>query len=277
MEEMEKLFKEPIRSPSGQPVQLCNHEELLRIKVEAYNSIDCEARGYDCPLCRNRESIAFLRDDGTIAFKDCRCKSIRKYLRKIEKSGMKDTLQRFTFETFNAEEPWQQTIKEGAKRFSLDPKGWLLFCGQSGSGKTHLCTAVCNALLLAGNDVTYMPWRDDVSEIKSRSIDGDKRNRYISDLKKAPVLYIDDLFKAGRSRDGSCQLSSSDVGITFDIINYRYSNRLTTIISTELTPFDLAQIDEAVGGRIIEMAGQYTFAITPKAGRNYRLRNVVEV
>ena len=105
-------------------------------------------------------------------------------------------------------------------------------------------------------------------------------NRQIEALKKlqtVPVLYIDDLFKTGRDASGSCYPTAADVNLAFDIINYRYTKRLTTIISTERSPAELVDIDEAIGGRIVEMAQGHTYCIEKKNGRNYRLRGVVSV
>ena len=67
------------------------------------------------------------------------------------------------------------------------------------------------------------------------------------------------------------------VNIASDIIDYRYTKRLTTIISTERSPAELVDIDEATGGRIYQMAQCHTYFIEKKPGRNYRLRCVVTV
>ena len=93
----------------------------------------------------------------------------------------------------------------------------------------------------------------------------------------APILFIDDLFKVSKAADGSCIPPVADVNIAFDILNYRYTKRLTTIISTERSPAELVEIAEATGGRIVEMAQGNTYCIEKKPGRNYRLRGVVMV
>lgn len=100
-----------------------------------------------------------------------------------------------TFEKFQAVEPWQKRLKEGTQEYARDLPGWLLLCGQSGSGKTHLATAVCRQRLLQGDEVRYMPWRDKIGEIKSMSLDVPRRLELIQGYKQAQVLYIDDLYK----------------------------------------------------------------------------------
>ncbi len=248
-----------------------------RAKANAVNSKPGDLTGYDCPKCLNRGIMAVAREDGSIFVQDCDCMKIRRCIWKMEASGLKNVIREKTFDSFKDSEPWQTTIKNGAMAYADKPEGWLLFCGQSGSGKTHLATAVCRHRLLAGNEVRYMPWRDDIAQIKAMSLDSEKRQQTIEGLKKAQILYIDDLFKTGRAADGSSNPTGADISLAFELLNYRYNNHLATIISTEKLPEALVQIDEATGGRIVEMAKGNTYCIKRDTGRNYRLRGVVSV
>ena len=231
--------------------------------------------GHDCPRCLNRGAVAFPREDGSIFTRECDCMKIRRCVWEMEKSGLKNVIRELTFDAYTATEAWQKTIKAGAMAYADKMEGWLLFCGQSGSGKTHLCTAVCRQRLLDGDEVRYMPWRDKIAELKSMSLDSEHRSEIITSYKKAAILYIDDLFKVGKAADGSCNPTGADIGLAFEIINYRYINHLPTIVSTEKTPQELVEIDEATGSRIIEMAGGNVFSISRDQKRNYRLRGVV--
>ena len=68
------------------------------------------------------------------------------------------------------------------------------------------------------------------------------------------MLFMYDLFKLQHVKDPS----AADVGLAFDLIDYRYCNRkLITIISTERTVDEMKSIDEAIGGRIYEMSKGY--------------------
>jgi DNA replication protein DnaC len=202
---------------------------------------------------------------------------IRRCVWEMEKSGLKNVIRELTFDAYTASKPWQQTIKAGAMNYADTLEGWLLFCGQSGSGKTHLCTAVCRQRLLSGDEVRYMPWRDKIAELKSMSLDSERRSEIIASYKTAEILYIDDLFKVGKAADGTCNPTGADISIAFEIINHRYINHLPTIVSTEKTPQELVEIDEATGSRIIEMAGVNVFLVTRDQKRNYRLRGVQAV
>lgn len=274
---MEKVTDLVCKSvPSFDPNKKYDPAEISQMQADSHNKAKGNLTGYDCKKCLNRGTIAIPKaDGGRPSFKECECMNIRRCVQKMEASGLRDVITAYTFEKYNDSESWQTAIKKGAEDYAQDPGGWLLFCGQSGSGKTHLCTAVCRKLLLDGKEVRYMPWRQDVRELKAMV--STAQTEALRKLQTAPYLFIDDLFKTSRAADGSGAPSVSDANYAFDIINYRYTKRLPTIISTECTPEELVDIDEATGGRIVEMAHGHTYSIEKRPGRNYRLRGVCKV
>ena len=52
--------------------------------------------------------------------------------------------------------------------------------------------------------------------------------------------------------------------LAYELINYRYVKKLTTIISSEKQLDELMEIDSAIAGRINEMAGNYLIKIKGK-------------
>ena len=120
-----------------------NGRTLAQIKVDDYNAGEGTLTGYDCPICRNKGQIMWLREDQSFAFYDCRCKSIRRNLEKLDRAGLLESVNTQTFDSFRATESWQQALKEGVMEYARTDGGWLLISGSSGCGKTHLCTAVC--------------------------------------------------------------------------------------------------------------------------------------
>lgn len=136
--------------------------------------------------------------------------------------------------------------------------------GNSGSGKTHLLTAISNNLLDKGILVLYFPFVEGFNELKS---DFDDLNNRIERMQKTDVLFIDDLFK-GRKDNTPFQIEQM-----FGVINYRYINHLPILISSEKTIEDLLRIDEALGSRIYEMCKDYTVEVIGE-GNNYRMRKI---
>ena len=180
-------------------------------------------------------------------------------------------MQRCTFEAFDTTSAWQETAKRKVLQFCHDKdRGWLLLCGQSGAGKSHLCTAAAGKFLRAGADVRYMRWVEQSTLLKSCVSDDYEYLRRIKPLRECKVLYIDDFWKTQHG-----QLPTpADVRLAFDLLDYRYCNRgLITIISTERTAAELMEIDPAVGGRIYEMSEGYRLEFSG-IEKNYRMNRL---
>lgn len=259
-------------------------EEREKRNAESFNASPGDLNtvdGYECEVCHNKGMImkAVLVRDGywSTACNECKCMKTRKTIRRMLKSGLKDIIKDYTFAKFEATENWQRKLKDAAIQYANEPSGWFFIGGQSGAGKTHLCTAICREFLLEGKEVLYMLWRDEVVKLNNAVNDGEEYARLINPYKTCEVLYIDDLFKTGIGRDGTTQRpTGADVNRAFEIINFRYNNPgLLTIISSECTVDDLIEIDQATGGRIFERAK--AFSLKPDKSKNYRLRGVTEL
>lgn len=257
-------------------------EERERLRVKWFNEAIGDRNqedGYDCKICRNKGIVMeLIEEDGSLhpVSRNCRCVATRNAIMRMRRSGLKNIITEYTFDKFEADEAWQTTIKNAAMAYAKAPDGWFFIGGQSGSGKTHICTAICREFLLAGKQVIYMLWRDDVVKIKGAVNDHEVYGELIEKYKKAEVLYIDDLFKTGKGLDGTSQRpTGADVNVAFEILNYRYNSKMPTVISSECTIADLLEIDEAVCGRIAETAK--VFSLKPDRSRNYRLKKAVEI
>ncbi len=237
-------------------------EEYTRLRAKWLNDTPGklqEEDGYDCPLCRNRGYSMEVRQGpgglGLVSV-ECACMAARKSLRLIRQSGLEAVLDSCTFERFRTPEPWQEDLLKAAKNYAADPRGWFFLGGQSGSGKTHLGTAICRELLHQGRQVVYMLWRDEIVRLKANVMDGEAYGRIMDRLKFAEVLFVDDLFKSGRGREGQPPApTASDIQTAFELLNFRYCDpRRLTILTSELTMDELMAVDEALGGRVAERA-----------------------
>lgn len=267
---------------SGTTFEKMTPREYEQFKVDGLNETEGNRHledGYNCKHCKNKGYVFKVVDSEDGRFHQvcapCKCEDIRRSILRMKKSGLKDIIKDYTFDKFEDVEPWQKAIKEAAMNYAHNPEGWFFLGGQSGSGKTHLCTAICREFLLAGKRVVYMLWRDDIVKIKGALVDSEEYGSLIDRFKKADVLYIDDLFKTGKTADNTVQKpTGADINVAFEIINYRYNNpALLTIISSELSEDELLDIDEAIGGRIYERAKSIT--IGKSRDRNYRIRKAV--
>lgn len=243
--------------------------EQQRWRAEAFNRNPGNLEGYDCPECLNRGFSYKTDEEGHLISVRCKCMTVRNNQRRMEKSGLSDLLSRYTFEAWRTETDWQGEILRSAKRFSENPDGWFSVCGRPGTGKTHICTAICGELMKKGYDVRYMLWRDAATTLKADSMrDAAAYSREIEPLKTVRVLYIDDFFKTGGGRPPTVM----DVNLAFEIINARYNtDGLITIVSTERSLDELMRIDEATASRIYERTKQNRNFYNLAGKQNWRM------
>lgn len=240
-----------------------SHFDLTKAANEEIGHLN-ELDGIDCPICKNKGYILADDDNGvTQSFISCKCMTKRKIKRLSEESGMGELLN-YRIKDFKTENEWQKKVAALAIKFvKYKPDNWFCMLGQSGAGKTHICSAICNAFM--NNDfaeIRYISWNAFASDYKDNLKAGNEQMRVMQNI---PVLYIDDFFKGATS--------TYDVkNIAYDLINYRYVNRLKTIISSELTFKEIYELDEAIASRIRQMCGEYMITISKNKSSNYRLR-----
>ena len=243
--------------------------EYERQMAELSNRQPGSLKGLDCPLCLNRGYSVIVDAQGNRRIRDCACMNQRRALKNLEKSGLAKVLNVYTFEGWQIREPWQGQFLQAAKDYADKPTGWFCAVGRPGTGKTHLCTAICGELLEKGLEVRYVLWRDFSTRAKALVNDDDAYRALLEPLERVRVLYLDDLFKTGNRQ----RPTTMDVNLAFEIINARYNTAgLITVISTELSMGDLMRTDEATASRIYERTKQkrnlFDFAKFP----NWRMR-----
>ena len=233
--------------------------------------------GYDCPLCMNRgDSLEIVERDGCLyeVAHECKCMGIRRSIWRMRASGLENTVREYTFKTFDAKEPWQKTMIEKARKYlaeGVKTGSWFFIGGQPGCGKSHVCTAVAGKLLLE-RPIIYAVWPQISKKLKAIVNEASEYAEEIGKLERIEVLYIDDLFKPVKGDSGEMlPPTPADVRLAFEILNYRYINKLPTIISCEWMINELADIDEATGSRIAERSRGYCLSIGRDKGKNYRL------
>ena len=275
-----KTLQDIIRSANQKAGITLNGTEEERPAPSEYAKRQCEwlnktagnmnaVDGYDCKKCLNKGMIFFLSDDGEPTAAECSCMKTRKILRRAMESGLNDLLSEYTFGKFIVSEDWQKEIKDKAMLFCKDDDAkWFYIGGQSGAGKSHICTAIAAHYIKNGKDVRYMLWRDDVVKLKQLSNNYDGYQSIMQPFKDVDVLYIDDMFK---SQSGT-EPTRSDVNIAFEILDARLRAKdKITIVSSEFMIRDAMMFDEATVGRIYQKCGIYEIDIPKGMEKNYRL------
>lgn len=236
--------------------------ESLRRDVEKDNQTIGTLQGYNCPKCLNR-GYTFEVDEENMreVAVPCSCLNIRKSIKLANESGLGNLFETKKFRTFVVKEDWQKELYEKAYKYATERKGSFFVGGNSGSGKTHICTAIVRQFIMKAVASKYMLWRDESTTLKAIVNDA-AYDDAIKIYKEIECLYIDD-FLWGKPTEG-------DLNLAFEIINARYNRNLPTIISSEKTIDEITKMRESLGSRIFEMVGEYNVVTGKDKKRNYR-------
>lgn len=243
-------------------------------RVEWENATPGTLTGVDCPVCLNKGYIRRMGEDGVAYSVECECMAKRRSLRRIEQSGLGDLLDRYTFDAYQTPDAWQKAAKQLALDYVESHDGkWFVASGTVGAGKSHLCTAICGALMDRGCNTRYMLWRDESVKLKAAVNDEAEYAKLMKPLKRVKVLYIDDFLKAGKDRTtGHAKVTEGDINAAFELLNARYNRRdLVTVISTELSMQQIMDIDAGLGSRIYERSKGFLLQIEGQ-NKNWRLK-----
>ena len=283
-----RAITEPWAKRLGPTYKPMSQKERAQAMVDSYNASTGDRNlldGYDCPICKNRGMIAVLTVTNGI-YSDtnrfCVCNEIRKQRLRLKKAGLLHMVETCTFDRYETPDAWQAAIKEKALRFTQDDEHRFFFIGgQSGAGKTHICTAITAHYIDQGKRAKYMVWIDESNKLKGLVTEPGEYAAAMDEIKKTEVLYIDDLFKPIRGANGQITPPSyADIRLAMEIINYRYNNPgLITIISGERTIDELLYLDAALAGRISQLSkdGGYCINLKKDSGRNWRLKGVTTI
>jgi len=242
--------------------ELCDRRAGL-IRSLGYSDDYSEVK-YFCKACSDTGFIA--------GGKMCSC--FREGLIKatIASSGIGDLIENQSFDNFDLE--WyaddksnyerMKEILEKAKNFVKNfkkEKGNLLMVGTTGTGKTHLSTAIAREIINQGYDVIYDTIHNIVSDFEEDkfksgySQEEPKSQKYL----ECDLLIIDDL-----GTEFSTQFSISCI---YNLLNTRINQGKSTVISTNLSSSELSSKYEGrIYSRIIGKS-----IILPFKGRDHRL------
>ena len=204
---------------------------------------------YTCEKCSDSGYIDGVR----------MCSCLRELIIKgrIEESAMGKLIEKQSFDNFElgvyAYDPKVQErmkmILAMAKNYVRDFKDKrenLLLIGKTGTGKTHISTAIARELIHQGYDVIYDSTQNIISDFEADRFksgygrEENKSEKYLN----CTLLIIDDL--------GTEFQNSFTVSTLYNLLNARQNSDLPTIISTNLSPEELsAKYEDRIFSRIM--------------------------
>jgi DNA replication protein DnaC len=130
--------------------------------------------------------------------------------------------------------------KEGAEAFAADPKGWLLLEGGYGCGKTHLAAAIANFAVGRGLPTLFITVPDLLDSLRFAFSDPETTfEARFEEIRCAELLVLDDF--------GTQNATAWAQEKLFQIVNYRYINKLPTVLTTNLM---LDEIESRIRSRL---------------------------
>lgn len=108
-------------------------------------------------------------------------------------------------------------------------KKGLYIYGDLGVGKTYMCMALANSLVLSGEKVAFLKTNFFVNKMRNLIVSNyEEYEKVLNDIKKVTYLFLDDI--------GSESVSAySRDDLLFNILDYRMEHKLTTIFTSNLS------------------------------------------
>lgn len=177
----------------------------------------------------------------------CVCRTQMTEERNLEDLYHLSNLDAFGTKVFGNFDPEVHGTEEAfrvARDYATHPEGWLLMLGAFGTGKTHLAAAIANHVVQDHHMQVYFAVAPDLlhhlraAYAPASTITYDER---FEQIRSVYLLVIDDL--------GAEQSTPWAAEKLYQIFNYRYNNRLPTVITSNS---DLDTLDPRIRSRLCD-------------------------
>ena len=219
-------------------------------KASSPNSLSANnvVKPYGDPNCPHCGGVGYVRYDvplghekfGKIESCVCRAKDVADNARsRLFAMSNLNRLSHLTFDNFNASGNDKAKFMSSQDRenlhksfeiceeFARTPKGWLLLEGGYGCGKTHLAAAIANFAVSNGVPTLFITVPDLLDSLRFAYDDPETTfEQRFEDIRNSNLLILDDFGTQNATPWAQEKL--------FQIINFRYINKLTTVITTNL-------------------------------------------
>jgi DNA replication protein DnaC len=199
----------------------------------------------DCPICHG---VGYVRRDaalddpefGRLEVCTCRQGAVRHQVReRLFSLSHLEELKELTFETFQPRgriglgERQARSLEfasNTARQYATSLKGWLLLQGGYGSGKTHLAAAIANFAVGMGVPTIFLTVPD-LLDLLRYAFDAENVTfeQRFEQVRSPALLVLDDFGTQSATPWAQEKL--------FQIINYRYINKLPLVVTTNV-PLD---------------------------------------
>ena len=244
-------------------------EDLKRQKnlllIEAGFSINYLEPEYGCPFCK---------DTGFVGTEPCHCLKQKTLDYAYKQSGIRNIIKEENFDNLSHEYHTGEELtnfinaencaRDLVAHFDTEHKN-ILFMGQVGTGKSFLSNCIANEIIKEGYSVIYFSAVSLFETISSYKFRKDKYSSEdsVKDIYSCDLLVIDDL--------GSEIVNQFVCSELFTIVNERFLQKKSTVISTNLS---MKEIAERYSSRVFSRIHLYydTCVLTGNDIRVYKKR-----
>lgn len=232
-------------------------------RLEAEKAEILKTNGYSVSYFEPEYKCSKCKDTGYTDKKRCECfrkRLIEKYydMSNISKIIAEENFDNFNLDLYSDEYSENgKSAKQNIKEIVIDVISKLeninehpvniLFTGHSGLGKTYMCNCIAKSVIDKGLSVIYMSAYSLFDKMIKQRFNINSNDESYALLKDCDLLVIDDLGTEG--------VNANTITEFFNIINTRYLDKKSTVISTNLS---LTEINNVYSERIISrIMGNY--------------------
>lgn len=230
MDSMQSLIRARVGIPAKAHLRLVKDEDPLfgvpKTSTPVTNICpECKGAGY------KRANVPYGHPNFGKAL-ECECRRAEKQKKQqaklIETSGILSLglFEDATLDSFDKSLPGTVEAYRRSASFAEKPDGWLVLVGPVGCGKTHLAVAVARKRIEAGDTVLVQTAPDLLDHLRATFGPGSEvqYSQLFEDMRNVDVLVLDDF--------GAHNGTSWAEEKLFQLLNYRYNARKSTIITS---------------------------------------------
>ncbi len=234
------------------------------------------SRGYDADVTEPHYECPLCQDTGAVGVKLCTCMKKALIEMEYQTSGLGELMKTQSFDTFDLKyylidkeayacaEHVLASAKEYAQTFDVKTSDNLLFLGNTGLGKTHLCTSIAKEVIDRGFHVVYETAQDFFEKMSQAQFGGNGEKPDTSNYFDCDLLILDDL--------GTELTNQFTISCLYNLINTRLNRHMPMILNTNLDQDEIAQrYSDRIASRVFGMFRPFLFL-----GTDIRRQKLIE-
>jgi DNA replication protein DnaC len=224
---------------------------LLNVESAESEPVEPQAAVDVCPICLGGKYLRVEVPFGDPFFGrpiPCEClvrEQDERSFSDLERFSQLDPFRNKTFANFDNKVPGVDKAFNYARKFAVDPQGWLVMIGPAGCGKTHLAAAIANHALANRIQALFTVVPDLLDHLRAAFAPTSEIlfDELFERVRSVPLLILDDLGTEYPTPWAREKL--------YQFLNYRYNCYMPTVVTSNRS---LESLDERIHSRMSDDA-----------------------